>query len=154
LSFIDQFSQKVASEKHTHLGFIKCFTSKWVTGQKKSSSWSSCCHGCSKFITSLQFANNRIAEATLFLVLQKTNMILFILDILSWLWKSDFGTFYKKKIPLKGLGDQFLDFYDYIQLRILLCFYTYSTRFQIFMRKFKFLKVHFLNWVNITTVFT
>ena len=44
-------------------------------------------------------------------------MILFILDILSWLWKSDFGTFYKKKIPLKGLGDQFLDFYDYIQLK-------------------------------------
>ena len=68
---IFHFQKRTVSAKHTHLGLIKCFTSKWVTGQKKSSSGSSCCHGSSKFITSLQFANNRIAEATLFLVLQQ-----------------------------------------------------------------------------------
>ena len=31
----------------------------------------------------------------------------------------------KKDTPQKGLGDQFSDFHDYIQLRFLFCFWTY-----------------------------
>ena len=120
-------------------------------------------NSCQKKPNSLKILGTKVVQFWCYIKLIKNKKVAPILIFLSkfcfrkifnnenQLWKSDFGTFYKKKTTLKGLGDQFSDFCDYIQLRILFCFYTYSTRFQILMWKFKFLRECFLNWVNITT---